>query len=110
MTLNEISALAKDATFQDQVKVAALSYASTALSAPSTQYNAADQKCWDLAVSTIVDGCTANLNRFIWGIATVPGFTAIPGDTGSANDAAINSCMITEWPAIAGVTAHDKGQ
>jgi hypothetical protein len=46
----------------------------------------------------------------VWGIASTPGFAAITNDTGSTNDPAINSAMVSQWSNIAGVTAHDMGQ
>lgn len=104
MTLNAIAALCADVTFQGQIRAAAVSYAHTALQAAHTTHNIADQTTQALAVSTIQDGCTANLTRFVWGIACTPGFSAIVNDTNDANDAAISSAMVSQWPIIAGVT------
>jgi hypothetical protein len=110
MTLNQIVALADDATFQGQVRAAAVAYAATALQAPHTAHEAADLLGWALAASTIADGCTANLTRFVWGIAATPGFSAIVTDTNDTNDAAVNSAMVSQWQNIAGVTAGNLGK
>lgn len=109
MTLNQIAALAADTTFQGQIRAAAVSYAHTALVSAHTTHGSADAKVWGLAISTIADGCVSNLTRFVWGIATTPGFSAVVNDAGSANDAAINSAMISQWAVIAGVTGGDVG-
>lgn len=110
MTLNQIVALAADTTFQGQVRAAALGYAGTALTAGSSTHSSADIKKWDLAISTIADGCVANLTRFTWGVATTGGFAAVINDSADNNDAAINSAMVSQWARIAGVTAADLGQ
>ena len=109
MNLNTIVALAADVTFQKQIQAAACSYAHTALVAAHTTHGVADQKTWGLAISTLADGCTANLQRFVWALATCPGFSAALTDATDTNDAAINSAMISQWSIIAGVTDGDLG-
>jgi uncharacterized protein with von Willebrand factor type A (vWA) domain len=109
VTLNAIAALCADTTFQGQIRAAAVSYAHTAMTASHTIHGAADVKTYGLAISTIEDGCTANLTRFVWGIATTPGFSAVVNDTTNTNDAAINSAMVSQWATIAGVTGADLG-
>lgn len=109
MNLNAIVALCADATFQKQVQAAAVAYAHTALVAAHTSHGAADQLTWGLAQSTIADGCTANLQRFVWGIATTPGFSAALTDSADANDAAIASAMVSQWAIIAGVNGGMLG-
>ena len=109
MNLNAIAALCADTTFQGQVRAAAVGYAHTALVAAHTSHGVADQLTYGLAVSTLQDGCTANLTRFVWGIATTAGFSAVVNDTTDTNDAAINSAMVSQWSIIAGVTGADLG-
>jgi hypothetical protein len=109
MTLNATAALCNDTTFQSQIRAAAVAYAHTALAANHTAHAPADAKMWELAITTLADGCAANLTRFVWGIATTPGFAAIPNDAGNTNDAAINSALVSQWAAIAGVTGGDLG-
>src|SRR5208337_4084181 len=109
MTLNATVALCADLTFQGQIRAAAVGYAHTALIAAHTTHGSADQKTWGLAVSTLQDGCTANLMRFVWGIACTPGFSAIVNDTTDANDAAVASALVSQWAIIAGVTGADLG-
>lgn len=109
MTLNAIAAICADTTFQNQVRVAAVQYAATALAIGSTTHSAADQKKWALAVSTLADGGVANETRFVWAIATSGAGTFALTDSTDTNDALINSAMITMWPKIAGVTAADTG-
>ena len=109
MTLNQIVALTADTTFQKQIQAAAVSYALTAIAAASTAHQAADDKSRALALSTLADGCVANLQRFVWGIACIPGFSAVTSDATDQNDAAINSAMVSKWASLAGVTAADLG-
>ena len=110
MTLNAIVALTADATFQKQIQAAAVNYAMTAIAAAPTVHNRADELKWGLAASTIADGCTANLQRFVWGIACTPGFSAVVNDTADANDAAIESAMVSQWGNLALVTGADAAQ
>ncbi len=109
MTLSQIAALAADATFQGQVRAAAMRYSATALAAGATTHDASDQKKWALAASTIADGCVANQVRFAWGIASTAGFSGVLNDTTGANDTAIISTIVSQWARIAGVTAADTG-
>lgn len=109
MTLNATVALCADLTFQGQVRAAALGYAGTAQAAAHTTHAVADAKTYGLAQSTILDGCVANLQRFVWSIATTPGFSAALNDSTDTNDAAISSAMISQWAKIAGVTGADIG-
>lgn len=109
MSLNSQAALAIDPVFRNQIRAAAIGYAVTALSAEPTVNQRADKKKWNLAVSTIADGCVANLDRFAWTLASVPGFQAVANDTENTNDGAIASAMVSQWSKFAGVTAEDLG-
>jgi hypothetical protein len=109
LNLNAIAALAADTTFQKQIQAASVAYAHTALVAAHTSHAVADGKTYGLAVSTLADGGVSNLQRFVWGIATTPGFSAVVNDTTDTNDAAINSAMVSQWSVIAGVTGADLG-
>jgi hypothetical protein len=109
MTFNQIVALAADVTFQKQIQAAAVQYAITAIAAAPTNHGAADAKSWALAASTLADGCVANLQRFVWGIAATPGFLGIVNDTGDQNDGAIASAMVSQWGNLAGETGGDLG-
>jgi hypothetical protein len=109
MTLNFIVSLCADTTFQGQIRAAAMAQALVKMAAASTTHQAADIKSRALALSTVVDGCTANLQRFTWGIACTSGFSAVLTDSTDANDAAIASAMVSQWAAIAGVNAADLG-
>ena len=57
-----------------------------------------------LAVSTLADGCAANLPRFVWAIANSNAGTFALNDSGDANDPLIQSALGNLWPQIAGVT------
>ena len=110
MTLNQVVAVAADTTFQSQCKAAAVFYAlNTAIQAAPTTHNRADTIKWSLAASTIADGCAANLPRFVWAIANSNAGTFTLNDTGSANDALIQSALGNLWAQIAGVTPADSG-
>src|SRR6516162_5556078 len=109
MTLNEIVALCGDTIFQKQIQAAAVLHAIQVIGMGPTTHAIADEKNWALASSTIADGCTANLNRFVWAIASTPGFSGVTNDTASANDPAISSAMVSQWGNIAGVTGGDLG-
>jgi hypothetical protein len=107
VTDNQIVALAADTIFQGQVRTAAISYAQTVLGQASSGHNNLDFKRYSLAQTTIADGCQANLTKFVWGIASLSGFSAATNDTTDQNDAAIASAMITAWNDLAGVTSTD---
>jgi hypothetical protein len=110
MTLNQIVALTEDTIFQKQIQAASVAHAMQVLAAGSTEHGVADEKMWWLANSTIADGGTANLNRFVWAIASTPGFDGALNDTNNTNDAAISSAMVSQWGNIAGVTGGDLGK
>ena len=102
MTLNETVAVATDPTFQNQVKAAAVFYAlNTAIKAAPSEDNVADAAMWLLAQNTIADGGAALLPRFVWAIANSNAGTFTIGDTGSANDAMIESALGNLWKQIA---------
>lgn len=107
MTLNQIYSLATDATFQHQAQAAALYYAHSVMSEAVNQHQQVDAKRRALAQAIIVDGCVALLPRVAYGLASLPGFSAATGDTGSANDTAINSAIQTVWNDLAGVITPD---
>jgi len=107
MTLNQAYALATDATFQQEVRMAALQYAQSVMVEPVNPLQQVDEKRRALASSVLVDGGVATLQKFVYCIAAAPGFSAVPNDAQDANDAAINSAMITLWNDIAGVVAED---
>jgi hypothetical protein len=102
--------LAEDPTFQKQVRMAALNYATVAiLKAPvSGKGNRADEKIWKLAQDVLADGCLGDVQRFAYGLAAYPGFNFTPGEPPKANDADISSAIITAWPLLAGVTSADQ--
>lgn len=105
MTLNQIVAIAADVTFQNQVKAAAVFYAlNTAMKAAPTADNLADEIKWTLATSTIIDGCTANLPRFVWAVANSNAGNFTLNDSGDLNDPLIQSALGNLWAQIAGVT------
>src|SRR5208282_6442694 len=108
MTLNAIAALCADVTFQAQIRGAAVGYAHTVLNETASTHGALQGGRWALAQGTLTDGCVALLQRFVWGIATTPGFTAIVNDTTDTNDAAINSAMISQWNTIALLTTTQQ--
>ena len=108
MTLNQIAALAADTTFQSQIRSAAVFYAHTVIAEAPGTHAILQQKRYALAQSLLADGGVSLLTRMVWGIATVPGFSAVAGDQGSANDAAINSAMITAWNDLALVTDSER--
>lgn len=108
MTLNAIAALAGDAVFQSQVRSAAVGYAHTVMAETPGAHYAQQSKRYALAASVLQDGGVSTLTRFVWGLASKSGFSAIPNDTGNANDAAINSAIITVWDDLALVTGADK--
>lgn len=103
MTLNEIAALAGNATFQNQIRSAALAYAHTVIAEAPDVHNQLAEKRYELAALVLQDGCSTSstLTRMAWGIASVPGFSAVADDTGSQNDAAIASAMISSWDDLA---------
>jgi hypothetical protein len=109
MTLNQIVALAADVTFQKQVQAAAVQEALVQIASAPTSHQSADSQRYALAASTLADGCTANLQRFVWGVACTPGFAAVTNDTTDQNDAAIGSCMVSQWNNLAGVTGAEVG-
>jgi hypothetical protein len=109
LTLTQLKSLAADATFQGQIQIAAVRQALTSIVAASTTHAAADQKRWALAASTLADGCTANLTRFSYGIASTSGFNVTAGSPPTAADADINSAMVSQWDHLAGITAGDTG-
>lgn len=106
MTLNAIAALSADATFRGQVQAAALTFAHTVIAATPTAKNRLDEARWNLAAAILVDGGAALQSRLAWGLASLPGFSAIVNDTGSANDAAINSAIQTVWNDLALATGN----
>ncbi len=110
MALVDQFALASDAEFQSQVRMAALNYATVAiLKAPAVgKGNRADEKIWALAQEVLRDGCLGDVQRFAFGLAAYPGFVFLPGPPPTAKDADINSAIITAWPLLAGVTAADQ--
>jgi hypothetical protein len=107
VTLNQIAALAADQTFQNEVRAAALAEALSVMAEKSFP-GAAENKRQALALATIADGYTALLPRFAWGIAATPGFSGVTDDTGDANDAAINSAIVSQWSNLAGVLPGDN--
>lgn len=107
MTLLESYTLATDATFQHQVQVAALQYALVVVGEAPTAHSQVDAKRHALALSVLADGGFASLQQFTYGIASVPGFSAVASDQSGANDAAINSAIVSNWDHLAGVTAQD---
>lgn len=105
MNLNATAAIAADTTFQSQVRAAAMFYAlNYAIKAAPTTHGAADQLQWNLAISTIADGCQANLPKFVWAMANSNAGTFTLNDSGDANDALIQSALGNLWAQIAGVT------
>jgi len=101
MTLNAIAALSADPTFRAQVQASALNFAHTVIATAPTSKNLLDEARWKLAASILVDGGAALQSRLAWGLASLPGFSAIVSDVGSANDAAINSAIQTAWNDLA---------
>jgi hypothetical protein len=108
MTLNQIVAIAGDATFGQQVKAAAVAFSLAALNANPTAYGAADQAKWGLASNTIADGCTLLLPRYVWAVANSNAGTFVLNDTTNQNDALIQNAISNLWHAIALVNAGMK--
>jgi len=104
VNLTNIGALCKDQVFQEQIRVAAVSHAVQIMQSPPTDHGAADDLRWGLARSVLADGCTADLQRFVYGIGCTPGFSSVQGDTLGANDPAIASAMVSQWDYLAGIT------
>lgn len=105
MTLNATAALAADVTFQGQIRAAALSYSLVVGAEAFGTHGQVNVKRQALAQAVIADGCVAMLQRFVWGIAATAGFSAIVNDTTNANDAAINSAIVSQYNVLAGVTS-----
>ena len=100
MTLNQIVALAQDATFQSQCRAAALGYANSALSAAPGSNAGVNAARYQFAQQVLQDGCQAMLQRIVWAIASTGGFSAITSDSGDANDPAIESAMVSQWNTL----------
>jgi hypothetical protein len=109
LSFSQLKALAADATFQGQVQMSAVREAMAQIGAASTAHSVADHKRWALAQSTLADGCTANLTRFAYAIASTAGFNVTAGTPPTATDADIDSAMVAKWDNIAGITAGDMG-
>jgi hypothetical protein len=109
LTLTQLKSLAADATFQGQIQVGAVRQALAEIVATSTVHSAADAKRWALAASTLADGCTANLTKFTYGIASTSGFNVTAGTPPTAADADIASALVSQWDHLAGITAGDTG-
>lgn len=107
MTLKEIYSLATDATFLHQCQAAALGYAHTVLAEALNPEQQVDEKRRAFAVAVIQDGCVAMSARVAYGLASLPGFSASPGDPGSQNDAAMLSAIQTVWNDLSLVSAPD---
>ena len=108
MNLNTIVALCADTTFQGQIHAAMLSQAHTVLNETAGTHATLQNKRWSLASSVLADGGTSMLNRFVWGIATTPGFSAVVNDTTDTNDAAIASAMVSQWSTLALASYQDQ--
>lgn len=109
VTLSDRAQLAADPTFQGQVRMAALSYATTAiLKAPAVgKGNKADEKAWALAAQVLLDGGASNIVRFAYDLASASGFTFTAGTPPTATDATVIAAIPSAWPFWAGVTAAD---
>lgn len=101
MALIDQATLAGDATFRSKVKIAAMRNAMSIINRAATTKNVVDEKAWQLAIATMVDGCTENLDRFCYGLAAWPSLPAVPTDTDIVNG------LQTIWNALAGVTGKD---
>ena len=101
MTYAQMAAMAADATFRTSVRCAALSYAQVVIAAAPTSANRVDEKRYSLAAATIADGGAAMLDRFAWGTATRPGFSATP------TEADIDYAIQTGWDDMALVTGAE---
>lgn len=101
MTLLQSYQLASSGGFQNLVRMSALSQAIVVLGETSISIPRVQDKRNALAVSTVQDGCTSNLTRFVYGIAAVPGFAVNPVD------ADINSAMVSQWNNFSLVTKQD---
>lgn len=99
MSLTSQFNLAASGAFQNAVRMSALGQAMTVMAETGVNYPRVQALRTNLAISTITDGCVANLPKFVYGIAATPGFATSPVD------ADINSAMITQWNNLAGVTA-----
>ena len=102
MTYTEMAAMAADATFRSKVRCAALSYAQVVMGEDPTAHNRRDEKRQALAAATIADGGSAMIDRFAWGTATRPGFSATP------TEADIDYAIQTGWDDMALVTGAES--
>lgn len=109
MALIDQAALAADATFRNQVRMAALGYAVTAIVKTKTANTRADEKVYSLAVKVLGDGCTSDVDRFAYGLAAAPNFPFVIATPPTATDANIKTAIATAWPFFAGVTSLDVG-
>lgn len=105
MTLDQMYSLATSGAFQNRVRMAALNQAITVMAETGANPIYVETLRTNLASSTISDGCSNNLTRFVYGIASTPGFTSTPVD------ADIQFAMVTQWSTLAGVTfLNTQGQ
>lgn len=105
MSLTAQYNLAVSGSFQNSVRMAALGQANSVMTETGVNYPRVETLRTTLAQSTIQDGCTANLTRFVYGVAATPGFNLTPAD------ADIQSAMVSQWNTFAGVTtANLTGQ
>ncbi len=108
MALIDQAALAADATFQSQIRLAVLQYAgATALTAAKTVNARADEKKYNLAASVLADGGAAAAPRFAYAIAAAAAFPFSAGPPPTATDAAVKSAVIAAWATLAGVNSFD---
>ncbi len=104
MALKDQAALAADATFQSQVRMAALNRASSFINQAPTIHNLSDTKYWALAQAVLADGCVAMLPRFAWAIAAFPNFQFTVGPPPTAVDADVITAVNAIWSRLAGIT------
>ncbi len=107
MALKDQAALAADATFQSQVRMAALNRASSFMQQAATVHNISDTKYWALAQAVLADGCVTMLPRFAWAIAAFPNFPFVIATPPTAVDADVITAVNNIWSRLAGITPAD---
>jgi len=110
VTLNQIVAIMDDTTFQQQVRVAAIQQALVVLNEAVPANTIVETLRQQLAQTTIADGCSANLPRFVGAIANSNAGTFVLNDATDQNDAMIQSAFGNLWTQMSLATNMQVAQ
>jgi hypothetical protein len=106
MAYTDSYALANNATFLEQVRMAALYAAIQIVSETPSASNRVDEKRHALAEAVLVDGCTTKLPAIAYACAA--NNASGGGLTSSSVDGDIQFIVNSLWSGLAGVSAADS--